>query len=266
MFNSSWLHGLQNFRPLCPSLSPGVFSSSCPLHQWCHPTISSSVTLFFWRQSFQASGSFPLSWLFSSGGQNTGASVSVLLVSIQGWFPLKLTGWISLLSKGLSRVFSSTTIWKHQLFSGQLSLWSRFQHDYWKDHSLDYMEFCLKVMSLLVNKLSRFVIAFLPRNNHLLISWLQSSSAVILSQAEEICHSFHIFPFHLPWSDGTECHELSVCDIFKWLFHFPPSPSSVGSQVPLLLLEWYVYLRLLLNCIYFFFFHSFLIQSIFSDS
>ena len=129
--NSSRLHRPQNFRPLCPSLSPGVFSSSCPLHWWCHPTILSSASLFsFWHQSFPALGSFPMSWLFSSGGQNTGASASVLPMSIQGWFPLKLTGWISLLSKGLSRVFSSTTIRKHQFFSGLPSLWSRFQHQY----------------------------------------------------------------------------------------------------------------------------------------
>ena len=129
--NSSRLHRLQNFRPLYPSLSPGVFSSSCPLHHWCHPTILSSVSLFsFWRQSFPASGSFPMSWPFSSGGQNTGASASVLPMSIQGWFPLRLTGWISLLSKGLSRIFSSTTIRKHQFFNVLPSLWSRFQHRY----------------------------------------------------------------------------------------------------------------------------------------
>ena len=98
---------------------PRVCPSSCPLHRWCHPTISSSVALFSsCLQSFLASGSFPMSWLFTSGGQIIGAPASVLPVSIQGWFPLRLTNnKMSLLSKGLSRVSSSTTVWKHQLFS-----------------------------------------------------------------------------------------------------------------------------------------------------
>ena len=97
--------------PPCSSPSPGVCPSSCPLHQWCHPTISSSVALSsFCLQSCPASGSFPMSWLFTSGGQSSRASASVsdLPMSIQGWFPLRFTGLISLLSKGLSRVFSST--------------------------------------------------------------------------------------------------------------------------------------------------------------
>ena len=101
-----------------------VCPSSCPLNQWCHPTISSSVTFFFCPQSFPASGSFPMSWLFALGGQQIGASAStsVFPVSSQGWFPLRLTGFISLLSKGLSRVFSSTTVQKHQFFSALPSL------------------------------------------------------------------------------------------------------------------------------------------------
>ena len=120
-------HGLQHARLLCPSLSPGVRSNQCPLSQWCHPTISSSVTLFSsWLQSFTASRSFPMIWLFASGGQSiwASASASVLPVNIQGWFPFGLTGVISLQSKGLSRVFSSTTIGKHQFFGTQPSLWS----------------------------------------------------------------------------------------------------------------------------------------------
>ena len=109
--DSSRPHGLQHVRPPCPSPSPRVCPSSCPLNQWCHPTIWSSVTLFsFYLRSFPASGSFPVSQLFASGGQRTGvsASTSVLPKSIQGWFPLRLTGLISLLYKGLSRVFSRT--------------------------------------------------------------------------------------------------------------------------------------------------------------
>ena len=111
--------GLQHARLPCPSLSPGVCSNSCPLSQWCYPIISSSVTCFSsCPQSFPASGYFP------SEGQNTGASESVLPMNIQDWFPLGLTGLISLYSKGLSRVFSNATVWKHQFFDAQPSLWS----------------------------------------------------------------------------------------------------------------------------------------------
>ena len=133
---------LQHTRLPCTSLSAGVYSNSCPLSQWCHPTISSSVDPFSSRpQSFPASGSFQMSQLFTSGGQSTGvsASTSVLPMNIQDWFILGWTGWISLNSKGLSRVFSSTTDQKHQFFSAQPYIWSTLTsiHDYWKNHSLD---------------------------------------------------------------------------------------------------------------------------------
>ena len=110
-------HGLQHARPPCPSPAPGVYSNSCPLSWWCHPTISSSV-FSSCLQSFPASGSFPMSQLFASGGQSIGvsASASVLPMSIQDWFPLGFTALISLLSKGLSRVFSNNTVQKHQFF------------------------------------------------------------------------------------------------------------------------------------------------------
>ena len=114
-------HGLQHTRPPCPSPSPKVCPSSCPLHQWCHLVISSSGALFSsCPQSFRASGTFPVDQLFASGDQNTGASASasvLLPMSIQGWFPLRLTGLISLLSKGLSGVFSSTTVRRHRFIS-----------------------------------------------------------------------------------------------------------------------------------------------------
>ena len=122
--NSLWPHGLQHARPPCPSPTPGACSNSCPSSRWCHPTISSSVVPFCsGLRSFPASGSFPMSQ-FSSGGQSIGvsATASVLPMNIQDWFPLRLTGWISLQSKGLSRVFSNTTVQKHQFFSAQLSL------------------------------------------------------------------------------------------------------------------------------------------------
>ena len=111
----------------CPSPTPGVYSNSCPSSQWYNPTISSSVIPFSsCLQSSSASGSFQMSQFFSSGGQSIGvsASASVLPMNIQDWFPLGLTGWISLLSKGLSKVFSNTTVQKHQFFGTQLSLQS----------------------------------------------------------------------------------------------------------------------------------------------
>ena len=123
--NSLPPHEPQHSRPACPSPTPGVYPNSCPLSQWCHPTISSSVILFSsCPQSFPASGSFPMSQLFTSGGQSIGvsASTSVLPMNTQDWSPLEWTGWISLQSKGLSRVFSNTTVQKHQFFSAQLSL------------------------------------------------------------------------------------------------------------------------------------------------
>ena len=123
--NSLWPDGLQHARPPCPLPTPGVYSNSCPLNQWCHPTISSSVIPFSPHlQSFPASGSFQMSQFFTSGGQSirVSASTSVLPVNIQDWFSLGLTGWISLQSKGLSRVFSNTTVQKHQFFGTPLSL------------------------------------------------------------------------------------------------------------------------------------------------
>ena len=141
MFSCSFMsdslcpHGVWHAR-----LSPRACSNSCLLSQWCHPTILSSVIPFSsWLQSFLASGSFLMSQFFSSGGQNTGVSASIFPVNIQDWFPLGLTGLISLQSKGLLRVFSNTTVQKHQFFSAQPSFWSNSHiiHDYWKNHSFD---------------------------------------------------------------------------------------------------------------------------------
>ena len=113
--------GLQHTRLPCPSLSPRIGWNSCSLSRWCHPAISSSVTPFSCLQSFPASGSFPMSQLFASGGQNIGVSASTSVLFTQDWSPLGWSGWISLQSKGLSRVFSNTTVQKHQFFSTQLS-------------------------------------------------------------------------------------------------------------------------------------------------
>ena len=125
MSDSLWPHGLQHARFPCPSPSTGACSNSRPFSQWCHPTISPSVVPFSsCLQSFPASGSFQMSQLFTSGGQSieVSNSTSVLPMNIQDWFPLGWTGWISLQSKGLLRVFSNTTVQKHQFFSAQPSL------------------------------------------------------------------------------------------------------------------------------------------------
>ena len=127
-------HGMQHTRPPCPSPTPGVYPNSCPLSRWCHPTISSSIIPFSsCLQFFPASGSFQMNHLFASGGQNIGvsASTSVLPMNTQDWSPLGWTSWISLQSKGLSRVFSNTTFQKHQFFGAQLSSQSNYHIHTW---------------------------------------------------------------------------------------------------------------------------------------
>ena len=132
--NSLQPHKLQHARPPCPSQTPRTYPNSCPLSQWCHPTISASVLTFSpCPQSFPASGAFPMSQLFASGGQRIGvsASTSVLPMNTQDWSPLGWTGWIVLQSKGLSRVFSNITVQKHQFVCTQLSLWSNSHIHTW---------------------------------------------------------------------------------------------------------------------------------------
>ena len=169
-------------------------------------------------QSLPASESFPMSKLFASGGQSIGVSAlaSVLPMNTQDWSPLEWTGWISFQSKGLSRVFSNTTVQKHQFFGTQLSLQSN-SHPYMttgKTIALTRWTFVGKVMSLLLNMLSRLVITFLPRSKRLLISWLQSPSAVILEPPKyKVWHCFHCFPIYFPWSDGTRCHDLRFLNV-----------------------------------------------------
>ena len=185
MSDSLQPHGLQYARLPCPSPAPRACSNSYPLSQWCHPIISSSVVPFSsCLPSFTASGSFPRNQFFASGGQSIGvsASTSVLPMNTQDWSPLGWTGWISLQSKGLSRVFSNTTEFK-SIHSPVLSfLYSPTLtsiHDYWKTIALTRL-FVSKVMCLPFNMLSRLLITFLLRSKHLLISWLQSPPAVIL--------------------------------------------------------------------------------------
>ena len=176
-------HELQHARAPWRSPYPRVFPSSCSLHWWCPPVIS-SATLFFCPQSFPAPETFPMSHLFISNDKNAGssASASVLPLDILVWSPLRWTGLVFLLSKGLSGVFSSTTVWRHLslafclLYSPALTT----MHDTRETIALVIQTFVSRVMFLLFYILFRFVTAFPPRSNCLLISWLQSLSVVTL--------------------------------------------------------------------------------------
>ena len=152
MSNSLRLHELQHTRPPCPSPTPEAYSNLCPSNQWCHPTSVIPFSSCF--QSFPASGSYSMSQFFASGGQSIGASASasVLPMNIQDWSPLEWTSWVSLQSKGLSRVFSNTTVQKHQFFSVQLFLWFNSHIHIWlpeKNRALTRQTFVGKVLSLL---------------------------------------------------------------------------------------------------------------------
>ena len=178
-------HESQHARPPCPSPTPGVHWDSRSSSQWCHPAISSSVVPFSsCPQSLPASESFPVSQLCAWGGQSTGVSAlaSYLPKNTRGWSPSEWTGWICLQSKGLAILLQHhsskvSILWRSAFFTVQLS------HPYMttgKTIALTRRTFVDKVMSLLLNMLSRLVITFLPRSKRLLISWLQSPSAVIL--------------------------------------------------------------------------------------
>ena len=184
-------HELQQARPPCPSPTPGVYSNPCPSNWWCHPTISSSVVPFSsFPQSLPASGSFPLSQLLAWSGQSISDSASVLPMNTQDQSPLGCTGCF-LYSPILTSI-----------------------HDHWKNHSLTRWTFVGKIMSLLFSMLSRLVITFFSRSKHLLISWLQSPSAVILEPPQnKVWHCFHCFPIYFSWGDGTRCHDLRFLNI-----------------------------------------------------
>ena len=153
-------------------------------------------------------------WVFTSGGQNIGASASVLPVNIQDWFPLGLTGLLSLQSKELSKESSQyhnlkVSIIQHSAF---FIVW--LSHLYMTTGKTTALAIWIFVSKMIFNMLSRLVIAFFPRNKRLLISWLQSPSAVILELPQnKVCHFFHWFPIYLPWSDGTGCHDLSFLNV-----------------------------------------------------
>ena len=160
-----------------------------------------------------------MSQLYALGGQSIVASASVFLMNIQGWFPLGLTGLISLRSKGFSRVLSNTTVQKHWFFNVQPSLWSNISHDYWKNYSF---------MSLLLNTLSRFVTTFLPRSKSFNFMAAVTICSDFGAQENKVCHCFHCFPIYLPWVIG--CHDLIFLNVefqanfFTLLFHFDQEP------------------------------------------
>ena len=203
-----WPHGLQHTRLPCPSLWPGIWSNSCPFCLWCYPTISSSVAPFSsCPHSYLASGSFPMSWLFESSGQSIGASASVLPANIQGFYPLRLTGLISLLSKGLSRVFFSPIVWKHQFFSALPSLWFNSHICTWL---LEEQQLWL-YGPLLTKWCLCFLICCLGLSElffqgaSILISWLQFSSAVILEPNK-------LKPVTVSTFSRSICHEMMGLD------------------------------------------------------
>ena len=224
--HSFWPCGPQHARPPCPSPTPGVYPDSCPLSWWCHPAISPSVIPFsFCPQSFPVSGSFPMSQLFTSGGQSIGvsASTSVLPMNTQDWFPLGLTGGSPCSPKALKSLLqyhsSKASILRcSAFFIVQLS------HPYMttgKTIALTRQTFVGKVMSLLFNMLSRLVITFPPRSKHLLITWLQSRSVLILEPRK-------IKSATVSTVSPSICHEVMGPDakiLIFWVLSFKPTVS-----------------------------------------
>ena len=218
--NSLQPHGLQHTRLPCPSPTPRAYSNSCPLSQWCHPTISSSILPFSsCLQSFPSSGSFPVNQFFVWGGQSIGVSASASSPSnkYSGLISFRMD-WFDLVVQGTLKSLLQDHSWKASILRCSVFFVVQLSHPYMttgKTIALTRRIFVGKVMSLLFNMLSRLVIAFLPRSKRLLISWLQSPSAVILEAPHQnkVCHCFHCFPFCLPWSDGTEYHDLSFLNV-----------------------------------------------------
>ena len=230
--------GLWHAKFLCLPLYPRVCLSSWPFSWWYYLTTSSSVAPFsFNLRSFPASGSFPTSWLFASGGQSirVSASASVLPMDIQSWFPLGLTGLISLKSKGLLQHHNS----KASILQCSAFFIVQLSHPYMttgKTMPLTVWTFVDKVRSFLFYMVSRFVTALLPKRR---ASFVFMAAAIVHSDCgapeNKICHCFHFSPFCLPWSDGTRCPLILVFWMlsFKPAFHWPLSPSLRGSLVPL---------------------------------
>ena len=239
---------LQHVRTPCPSPTPRVYPNWCPLSWWCHPTISSSVTPFSsCPQSFPASGSFQMSQLFAWGGQSTGvsASASVLPMNTQDWSPLGWTAWISLQSKGLFKSLLQNHSSKASILQCSAFFIVQLSHPYMttgKTIALTRRTFVDKVMSLLFNMLSKLVITFLPRSKHLLISWLQSPSAVILRWGEVAqLEPPKIMSDTVSTVSPSICHEVTGPDpmiLVFWMLSFKPTFSLfVSSRGSLVLLS-----------------------------
>ena len=222
--NSIWPHGQQHARLLCPPLSPGTCSNSCALSWWCHPTISSSIAPFsFCLQSFPASGSFLMSPLFTSGGQSIGASASVLPMNIQGW-SIRIDGLDLLAVHGTLRSLFQHHSLKASILQHSAFFMIQLSHPYMttgKIVALSRQTFVGKVMFLLFNTLFRFVIAFLPRSKHLLISWLQSPFAVIW-EAKKIKS---VTASTFPPSVHHEVMGLDAMILVFWMLSFKPAIS-----------------------------------------
>ena len=213
MSDSLWTHELQHARPPCPFPTTRVYSNLCPLSQWCHPTISSSVISFSCLQSFPASGSalrirWPKYWSFSFSISPPNEYSGLISFKMDWLSHLAVQGTLkSLLQHHSSK---ASILWCSAFFIVQLS------HPYMtigKTIALTRWTFVGKVMFLLFNILSRLVITFLPRSKHILISWLQSPSALILEPKNKVWHCFHCFLIYLPWSDGLGCHDLSFLNV-----------------------------------------------------
>ena len=213
MSDSLWPHESQHAWPPCPSPPPAVHSNSCPSSRWCHPAVSSSVIPFLsCPHSFPASDSFP-SQLFASGGQSIGVSFSISPSSEYSWLMSFKDGLVGSPCRPRDSQESSPIPQFKSINSSVLSFFTvQLSHPYMttgKTIALTRQTFIGKVMSLLFNMLSSLVITFLPRSKRLLISWLQSPSAVILEPKNKVSHYFLWFPIYLPSSDGTGCHDIS---------------------------------------------------------
>ena len=238
MPNSLWPHGLQHARVPCPSTTRRVYSNSCSLSRWCHLTISSSVVHF--SSAFNLSQHQGLFKWVSSLHQM--AKVLEFQLQHQSFQWIFRTDFLKMDSLDLLAVQGTLNSLIQNHSSTASILWCsaffmfQFSHPYMttgKGIALTRQTFIGKIMSLLFNMRPRLVIAFLPRSKHLLISWPQSPSAVILEPPKiKSLNSFHCFPIYLPWSDGTWCHHLSFLNwVLSQLFHSPLSLSRRGSLV-----------------------------------
>ena len=216
MSDSLQPHGLQHARPPCPSPTPGAYSNTCPLSRWGHPTISSSVFPFSSPPSI-----FPSIRVFSNESvlRIRWPKYWSFIFSISpcneysGLISFRMD-WLDLL--GFQEILKSFNSSKASILQRSIFFVIQLSHPYMttgKNIALTRQTFVGKVMSLLFNILSRLVITFLSRSKYLLISWLQSPSAVIWEHKKIVCHCFHRFPIYLPWSGGTRCHDLSFLNV-----------------------------------------------------